>query len=148
MTKRLFILSHQTARQNAKRAIDEAPDGHTVTLAEPKKSRAQEEKYHAQIGDLAAQWPIHGKLRDEETVKRLCVDQFRRDTTKDPDLGPLWDEMGTMEMMPSIDGSGVVMLGWQTRRFPKRLASAFVEWLYALGAEVGVVWSEPERKAA
>ena len=42
---------------------------------------------------------------------------------------------------PRIDGSGVVALGTQSRRFPKKLASAFVEWLYALGAEVGVRWS-------
>lgn len=147
--KRLFILAHPQARANALRAVQEAPEGFRVVVEEPKKTRAQEERYHAMLGDIAKQYPIHGQLRDEETVKRLCVDQFRRDTAKDPDLGPLWDDMGTMEMMPSLDGSGVVMLGWQTRRFPKRLASAFVEWLFALGAEVGIEWSEPrERQAA
>lgn len=144
MTKRLFVLAHDLARQNAVRAVQEAPAGFTVTVAEPRKSRPQEEKYHAMFADIARQWPINGKLRDEETVKRLCVDQFRRDTAKDPDLSPLWEEMGTVEMLPSLDGSGVVALGWQTRRFPKRLAGALVEWLYALGAEVGIRWSERE----
>jgi hypothetical protein len=148
MTKRLFILSHDMARANAKRAIDEASDGYRVVISEPLKSREQEEKYHAQLGDLSDQWILHGRKWDAESMKRLCVDQFRRDTAKDPDLAPLWEDMGTVEMAPSIDGSGVVALGWQTRRFPKRLASAFVEWLYALGAEVDIVWSEPKRKAA
>jgi hypothetical protein len=148
MTRRLFVLSHDLARANAKRAIDEAEAGWRVTLSEPLKSREQEEKYHAQLGDLANQWTLHGRKWDAESMKRLCVDQFRRDTAKDPDLAPLWEGMGTVEMAPSIDGSGIVALGWQTRRFPKRLASAFVEWLYALGAEVGIVWSEPKQRMA
>jgi hypothetical protein len=149
--KRSFVLQprpHPSRARCAEYALNEAPDGYEASFAEPRKSRVQEEKYHAMLGDLARQWPIHGKLRDEETVKRLCVDQFRRDTAKDPDLGPLWDEMGTVEMLPSLDGSGVVALGWQTRRFPKRLAVAFIDWLYALGAEVDVQWSEPRDQGA
>jgi hypothetical protein len=143
VTRKLFILVHDEARRRAIDYVAMAPDGFRVTVDEPRKTRAQEEKYHAQINDLADQWTLHGKKWDAESMKRLCVDQFRRDTAKDPDLRELWDDMGTVEMAPSIDGSGIVALGWQTRRFPKRLASAFVEWLYALGAEVGIVWSEP-----
>jgi hypothetical protein len=114
-----------------------------VEVKPERKSRDQEKKYHSMLADLSEQWELHGRKWDEESMKRLCVDQFRRDTAKDPDLGPLWEDMGTVEMAPSIDGGGIVALGWQTRRFPKKLASAFVEWLYALGAEVNVTWSDP-----
>jgi hypothetical protein len=148
MTRQVFILAHPIARQRAIAAVQSAPDGFRLVLSEARKSREQEEKYHAMFGDIAKQMPMHGRLRDEETIKRLCVDQFYRDTKDDPDLREHWRGMGELEMLPSLDGSGVVALGWQTRRFPKPLASALVEWLYALGAEGGVVWSEPERKAA
>ncbi len=130
-------------RANALKAVQEAADGQVVTVSDPTKTRLQEERYHAMLGDLAKQWTLHGRKWDEESMKRLCVDQFRRDTAKDPELGPLWDEMGTVEMAPSIDGSGVVALGWQTRRFPKKLASAFIEWLFALGAELDIHWTDP-----
>jgi hypothetical protein len=143
--KRVFVLQprpHPSRRLAAQYVLNDAPDGHSVTVAEPRKSRPQEEKYHAMFGDLAGQWVVHGKKRDRETIKRLCVDQFWRDTKDDPDLKECWVEMGELEMLPSLDGSGVVAIGWQTRRFPKKLASAFVEWLYALGAEVDIRWAE------
>lgn len=113
-----------------------------LIVREARKSREQEQKYHAMFTDIARQWSPHGKKRDSETIKRLCVDQFWRDTKDDPDLKEFWEEMGELEMLPSLDGSGVVAIGWQTHRFPKKLASALVEWLYALGAEVGIVWSD------
>jgi hypothetical protein len=50
--------------------------------------------------------------------------------------------MGQLEMCPSMDGLGIVALGWQTRIFPKKLASAFIEWLYALGAETNIQWTQ------
>jgi hypothetical protein len=135
------------ARQRAAAAVMSAGIGQRVVIEPVRKSREQEEKYHAMFGDLAKQWHPHGKQRDSETIKRLCVDQFWRDTKDDAELGDYWRGMGELEMLPSLDGSGVVAIGWQTRKFPKALASAFVEWLYALGAEVGVVWSEPRTES-
>jgi hypothetical protein len=148
VSKRPFILSHDMARANAKRAIDEAPAGHWVTVSEPRKSREQEERYHAMLGDLAAQWTLHGRKWDAESMKRLCIDQFKRDTIKDPDFSELWKAMGDIEIAPSIDGSGIVALGTQSRKFPKKLATAFIDWLGALGAEVDIEWTEPLRQAA
>lgn len=147
-SKRRYVLAHQLARQRAVEDVRTAPEGYVVTVSEPRKSRDQEEKYHAMIGDIAAQWRFCDRSWDPEDMKRLCIDQFRRDTAKDDDLAPLWAGMGTVDLAPSIDGSGVVALGVQSRRFPKRLAMAFIEWLYALGAEHGVVWTDPVKEAA
>jgi NinB protein len=141
--RRLFILAHETARGLARQAIDDpAHAGWWVRITPPGKSRGQEERYHAMIGDIAKQWEFCGRLWDAESMKRLLIDQFRRDTIRDPEFADLWAEVGTMEMAPSIDGSGVVALGFQSRRFPKKLASGFIEWLFAFGAENGVEWSE------
>lgn len=111
----------------------------------PAKSRDQEQKYHAMIGDIARQYEHCGRKWDAEDMKRILIDQFRRDTIKDTDIAPLWAGMGQVEMAPALDGSGVVMLGAQSRKFPLKLASVFVEWLFALGSELNIKWSEPKQ---
>jgi hypothetical protein len=111
-----------------------------VRICDQSKSRDAEEKYHAMIGEIAAQVPIGGKLRDAETVKRLLVDQFKADTLVD--MADDWAKFGTVEMAPSLDGQRVVVLGTQTRHFSRKLASAFIEWMYAWGADAGVTFRE------
>jgi hypothetical protein len=146
--KRTFILAHDLARANAKRAIDDAPAGHWVTLSEPRKSRAQEEKYHAMFGDIARQVPANGIKLGEESMKRALVSAFKIDTKDDPDLSQYWREMAEMKMFVGFRGE-IVLDGDQTRRLPKPLASALIEWLFAFGAEHGVKWTDPaERRAA
>jgi hypothetical protein len=142
--KRTIILAHDTARRTAVDAVMTAPAGYVVTIAPPKKTRPQEERYHTMIGDIADQWRFLGRKFDKEDMKRLCLDQFRRDTIKDPDYAQDWAEIGGGELAPSIDGSGVVQLGVQSRRLTKKLGSAFIEWLFALGGEQGVRWTDDD----
>ncbi len=111
-----------------------------IRICDQSKSRDAEEKYHAMIGEIAAQVQVGGKLRDAETMKRLLVDQFKADTLTD--MADDWAKFGTVDMAPSLDGQRVVVLGTQTRQFTRRLASAFIEWLYAWGADAGVVFRE------
>lgn len=111
-----------------------------VRVCDPEKSRDQEEKYHAMIAEIAAQVPVNGRNLDDDTMKRLLVDQFKADTLID--LADDWAKFGKMDMAPSLDGLRVVVLGVQTRRFTVRLGSAFIEWLYAWGADAGVVFTE------
>ena len=40
------------------------------------KSREQEEKYHAMIGDISRQMRYHGEKLDRESWKRLLVEAF------------------------------------------------------------------------
>jgi hypothetical protein len=148
MSKQTFVMAHDLARQRAVDAVKAAPSGFVVTVAEPLKSRGQESKYHAQIDDIAAQWLYLGVKWSEADMKRILVNGFKEDTKNDPELAECWRSMGELRAVPGMRG-GLLVLGDQTRKFPKKLASAFVEWLYALGAEVGVEWSERgERRAA
>jgi hypothetical protein len=140
---RKFRLVHDLARQNAKRAIDDpAYEGWDVLLRPPRKSRDQEEKYHAQIGDIADQWHYLGVKWSRDDMKRILVNGFKEDTKDDPDLAECWREMGELKAVPGMRG-GLLVLGDQTRKFPKKLASAFIEWLYAVGAENDVEWTDP-----
>jgi hypothetical protein len=140
--KRKFVLRDDAIRQRACDYIKEVDPDCVVTVAPPGKTRIMEEKYHAMIGDIAKQFLFLNRLWDSESMKRMLVHQFRADTKDDDDLKPLWESMGTIEMVPSLDMTGMVVLGWQTRRFPKKLAIAFIDWLECFGAENNIKWYE------
>jgi hypothetical protein len=150
--KRTVLLRGEEQRQRAllivqRMPIDpERPIRVVIDDPLPAKSREQEEKYHAMIGDIANQYEHAGRKWDLESMKRILLEQFRRDTVKDTECMHLWASIGQLEMAPSLDGSGVVVLGVQSRKFPMKLASLFVEWLYALGCELNIKWSEPRGK--
>lgn len=144
--RRKFILRDQAIRKRACEYIAQVEEGCVVTVAPPTRSNLQNEKLHAMIGDIAKQFKFLNRLWDSESMKRMLVAQFRSETKDDAELSWLWDSMGTMEMVPSLDMTGIVMLGWQTRRFPKKLAMAFIDWLDCFGDEHNIQWSEKYRE--
>lgn len=138
--KRL-VLGNAESRMAAGRYCREAPDGYVMRIAPPAKSRDQEEKYHAMIGDIAAQCLFMGKKWEREDWKRLLVDAFAK-AMRDANT-PIKHEG---HVVPSLDGERVVQLGIQTRQFSVREACEFVEYLYAYGSEQGVVWTDPKQQ--
>jgi hypothetical protein len=100
--------------------------------------------YHAHIGDIARQYEHAGRKWEAEDMKRLLVDAFRADTKDDNDLKEHWAAMGDFRIAPSIGRDGFVVLGYQTRKFPKPLANAFITWLEAFMAENHICTSEAE----
>jgi len=103
----------------------------TLEIKDASKSRVQEEKYHAMIGEIAKQASHMGSKWDAESWKRLLVDQFCKDSG-----------IKTGVVIPNLAGDGIVQLGMQTRKFTKEQASEFVEWLHAWGAEHGVTYEQ------
>jgi hypothetical protein len=103
----------------------------TLEIKDATKSRDQEEKYHAMIGEIAKQAQHLGAKWDSESWKRLLVDQFCKD-----------NGLKTGAVIPNLAGNGIVQLGMQTRNFTKEQASEFVEWLHAWGAEHGVTFEQ------
>ena len=99
----------------------------TMEIKLTSKSREQEEKYHAMINDIAKQAQHLGAKWSSEDWKRLLVDQYLR-------------EVGEVQskIIPNLDGTGIVQLGFQTRKFTKEQASEFVEWLYSWSANNGI----------
>lgn len=103
----------------------------TLEVKDASKSREQEEKYHAIIGDISKQAKHIGSKWDAEDWKRLLVDKFLRETG-----------FKNSQIIPNLDGSGIVQLGFQTRNFSKEHASEFVEFLLAWCAENGIELKE------
>jgi hypothetical protein len=109
---------------------------HRVRIDEyDEKTRIQEEKYHAMIGDVARQAKHLNQVLDTESWKRLLVAQFRQDSI-DNEIHRIADYWKRTEfrLIPSLDGRSLVTLGAQTRDFPKYVAAGFIEWLYHYGA--------------
>lgn len=97
------------------------------------QSRDQQEKYHAMIGEVAAQAKHLGASWDAEDWKRLLLDRFARETGR-----------AVGKVIPNLSGDGVVEVGILSRRFSKRTANEFIEWLLAWGAENGIEYSDPQ----
>jgi len=144
MDKRVFKLT-PTNRRFVAENIRDSQDGYVVTISEPPKSRPMEAAYHAMIGDIANQCAFMGRRRDAESWKRLLVEAFVNEMREEARMTGNPDpfvEQG--EVIPSLDGRRVVQLGVQTRTFTQRIASSFIEYLNAFGAEQGVRFTAPK----
>jgi hypothetical protein len=102
-----------------------------LTITREPKSRDQEAMYHAIIGQIAKQASHLGAKWSAEDWKRFLVWQFAKEVG-----------ISTGKLVPSLDGTGIVQLGLQTRTFKKDEASQFTEWLMAWAAQNGVEISE------
>ena len=98
-----------------------------LTIKRESKSRDQEEMYHAIIGHISKQASHLGAKWDAEDWKRFLVWQFAKEVG-----------ITTGKLVPSLDGTGIVQLGMQTRKFTKDQASQFTEWLLAWAAQNGI----------
>jgi hypothetical protein len=132
---RTILLAGPVQIQTARGVLDSVPLGIEVVFREPSKKRGQEERYHAMIGEIAAQCTFMGKRWDREDWKRLLIDAFAKTMME---LGAPLSHDG--HVVPSLDGTGIVQLGIQSRNFRVKEASDFIEFLFSYGAQNGVVW--------
>jgi len=138
MTTQRYPLNGPANRRAAVRAIAQAADAMVCEIRPATRSLDQNSRLHAMFADVARQVEFFGQKRDAETVKRLLIDAFAR--VKAAMNEPLY---GYGQVLPSLDGSGVVQLGLQTRTFSKALMSEFVDYLHAWGVDNDVRWTGP-----
>jgi hypothetical protein len=120
----------------------DSPDGWRVVISEPRRSLDQNAKIHAMIGDIAKQRPVFmGQKFDADDWKRLLIDAFAKVMR---DMGTPLHHDG--RVVPSLDGQRVVQLGIQSSGMYVGEMSQFIEFLYAWGAERGIVWTETKQR--
>lgn len=111
-----------------------------ITLYNDAKTREQEEKYHAMIGEIAVARPMYRGLKvDAGDWKRILIDMFARYCAE---LGQPLEGHG--RVVPSLDGAGTVQLGVQSRGFNKKVGSDFIEFLYSYAAHADIRFKEPK----
>ena len=135
--KKIFYTVHDAARANIGAYALTVPHGWSCTFAPPKKTRLQEEKYHAMIADISKQVKHLERYWDEDDMKRILVDEFAYEMRISGT--PLHHDS---RLTVSLDGLRTVQLGIQTREFHVAEAINFIEYLYAFGSENGVIWKE------
>jgi len=117
--KRVFIMAHATARSNAIQAVQDAPEGYSVTVSEPTRNLDQNAAQWPILQAFAdqLQWPINGRMEwmTPEEWKDVLTCAFKRESVR---------------VAMGMDG-GMVMLGQRTSKFSKR---EFGEWLEFLSA--------------
>lgn len=121
--KRVFILSHAQARANALRAVQEAPEGYSVTVAEPRRNGEQNAKFHAICTDLARsgiEWG--GKRRTAAQWKVLLVSGHATATKEGA------------EMVPGLEGE-FVNIRESTAAMSVRRSSSLIEYALAFCAQ-------------
>ncbi len=120
--KRVFIMAHETARANAIQAVQNAPEGYTVTIAEPNRTLEQNALQWPILQAFAdqLQWPVNGQMvwMTPDEWKDVLTAAFKRETAR---------------LAMGLDG-GVVMLGMRTSQMGKKQFSEWIDFLKATAA--------------
>lgn len=101
-----------------------------VTVGEPKRTLAENAKLHAMLSEIADQVEWAGKKRDVEVWKRLVVSAWCR-ARGEP-----------VEILPALDGHGIDIVPVRTSKLSKKDCAELIEFVYALGAEHDVKFTE------
>ena len=88
MEKQIFRLSHNTARQNAARAVLEAPEGFMVRIEPRTRSLEQNAMLHALFTDAAKHATWHGRKLAAEQWKVLFISGHAIATGRGADMVP------------------------------------------------------------
>jgi hypothetical protein len=134
MTKRIFILAHDMARANAKREIDQSPDGYRVTVEEPRRNADQNAKFHAICTDIAkSRFPWAGKPRTADQWKVLLVSGHAVATKEGA------------EMVPGLEGE-FVNVRESTALMSVRRSASLITYALAFCDMNGIGLSEPQQQ--
>lgn len=96
-----------------------------------RRNDEQNALFHALCGEIAKQRQWAGKERDTEAWKRLLVDAYSRS-----------EGHSQCEVVPSLDGSSVVMLGIQTRSMSVAQMAELITWCQSWCWHEGVELSQ------
>lgn len=97
----------------------------------PGRSGQQNKMFHAILGQIARQASHLGSTWTTEDWKRLHLHNFCKERG-----------LPAGQIVPALDGQGVVQLGLQSRKLTKEEAIEFTEYLMAWCAQNGVTISE------
>lgn len=101
-----------------------------LTLTRPTRTIEQNRLMWPLLRDCATQIKHNGMKLSAEDWKDLMTVGFE----------------GVQRSAPSLDGTGLVFFGVSTRKYPKDTFSAFIEFIYASGTELGVKWSRQSQE--
>lgn len=130
-TLRLFILSHDSARDGVARFAHAAPPGTVVRFTEPVRNAEINAALHAKLGEIAATRQWAGMHHDLDTWKRLLVAAWSRAAGE------------SAVMLPALDGHGVDIVWRRTSQMTQAECRDLLAYIECWQAE-----TEPEEQKA
>ena len=121
-SRKVFILAHQTARQNAARAVMDAPEGWRVEIKPRTRSSDQNALLHALFSEAAKVCSWHGRKLTAEQWKVLFISGHAIATGRGADK------------IPGLEGEFVNIRESSARMTVERMTS-LIEYVQAWMAE-------------
>lgn len=121
-----YILAHDMARKNAILAVQEAPQGHVVSIKAPTRSLMQNNRLWSLLTDVSRQVDWYGRKLTPENWKDIFTAAMKK-----------------QDVVPGIEG-GFVVLGMSTSKMTKQEMNDLQTLIEAFGAEKQVKWSAIE----
>ncbi|KMS59153.1 NinB protein [Novosphingobium barchaimii LL02] len=127
-----LILANPAVRARAHQLIEIAPPGAVLNIKEAARTSDQNAKMWAMLSDIARAKPM-GRTLSTEVWKALFMNAAGF----------------TCTFEPTLDGRGVIPLGFKSSRLSKSEFSDLIECMHAFAAEHDITFTDPvERKAA
>lgn len=127
MARALLVLDTHSQRLKATSWVDKAPAGTRVEFKAPKRTLPQNDRFWAQLTDVAQQLTWHGMKLSPDDWKLVFMDALKRE----------------VRIVPNIDGNGFVNLSRSSSDLSKDEMSDLMEIIAAFGASHGVQFHEP-----
>lgn len=124
MSKSIFILAHDLARENALKCVSQAPDGYCVEVKPKTRSLEQNRRLWAMLSDVSRQVDWYGNKLSPESWKDVFTASLKK-----------------QEVVPGIDG-GFVVLGSSTSSMTVKEMTDLQELIGAFGSEKEVKFHE------
>ena len=126
MIGQTVILGSRWSRAKAAELISRAPDGAVVNIRPAKRTTEQSDKMWAMLSDISRAKPM-GRHHTPDDWKALAMNACG------------WE----CQFIEGLDGRPFPQ-GFRSSKMTKAQMSILIEWLYAFGAEHGVVWSKED----
>lgn len=132
MSRALLTLNSRYDRERAQALLWKVPVGSRVEFKAAQRSIDQNSKMWASLTDVASQLPWHGQKLRPDDWKLLFLDALNRE----------------VRPVPALDGKGFVNLGSSSSDLSKQEMGDLIALIEAFGAEHGVVFNDPQERAA
>lgn len=123
--RQIFMLVHSNARLNALQAVKTAPEGYCVEVKPKTRSLEQNSRLWAMLTDISKQIDWYGRKLSPEEWKHVFTAALIK-----------------QEVVPSLDGTGFVVLGLSTSKMTTKEMSDLQELISAFGVEKGIEWTD------
>lgn len=104
-----------------------------IEVRDPIRNHSQNRILHASLADISSQARWKGEWLSVDVWKRLCLGAWMRESGRQP------------LMIPALDGQGFDIIYERSSKLSVKECSEFLEWVLALGSELGVKFTTNEQ---